>query len=103
MGDVQLTDEVLAGLEQAVIVRPGDTLIVRVPQNTPADNVARFMAAMRERLPDVPVVVIAAEDMVVYRPEPPLYTVELGDAASRAISDGLERASRAPEQRRRTG
>lgn len=98
-----MSDDVVTQVVQTAVVRPGDTLIVRVAPSSTPSWAQQIGAALRERLPDMTIVVVAAEELVVYRSEPPLYNVHLGAEASRAIKEGVERASRAPEQRRRTG
>jgi hypothetical protein len=53
---------------EALTIRPGDTLIVRVdPSYSPAE-VAELKAAIADRLPDLAVVVIAADQIAAYRP-----------------------------------
>lgn len=67
MSDAQIP-EVLGGL----VVRPGDTLIVRVQQGMyreQFDRAADLISEMMEkRCPGVKVAVIAAEQLAVYRP-----------------------------------
>lgn len=51
-----------------VVVRPGDGLVVAVPLGSTADDLQRLKEALAERLPDVAVTVVAANQLVVYRP-----------------------------------
>lgn len=54
---------------QTAIVRPGDTLIVRVPMSCRPADAAQVTKLFKEKLPDVSIMLIAAEEMVVFRPE----------------------------------
>ncbi|MET9815317.1 hypothetical protein [Streptomyces sp. NPDC006355] len=50
------------------VIRPGDTLLVRMPSNAPLVQLEMVANRLRDRLPDVEVLVIAAEGVDVYRP-----------------------------------
>lgn len=39
-------------LAEGVIVHPGDTLVIQMPEDTPLDEVDRAFATIRERLPE---------------------------------------------------
>jgi hypothetical protein len=59
--------------EGAIVVRPGDTLIVRVKENVSLAELAEVRRALGEQLPNqlpnIKVVVIpAAEQILIYRP-----------------------------------
>lgn len=55
---------------QTAVVRPGDTLILRVADRAPTEYVQRLGAALEERLPDVKVLVLGGvAEMAIYRPE----------------------------------
>lgn len=53
--------------EEALVIRPGDHLIVRVKQATSFEVVDLLLDVLRERFPGVEVVVIAAEQLAVFR------------------------------------
>lgn len=53
----------------APTVRPGDRLLVRIPVGATREHVQRMADELKERLPGVEVCVIAAEQLVVYRPD----------------------------------
>jgi hypothetical protein len=57
MGDV----EVVA--QEALTVKPGDTLIVRVSPDVNPERSERFRAAFLERLPDIAVLIVACEQL----------------------------------------
>lgn len=64
-------DEILANAyDEAVIVRPGDTLVIRVPQLTSREQADRMVATIRERYAerDLGLLIVAAEQILVYRP-----------------------------------
>jgi hypothetical protein len=61
--------EVLVQIDPGMVIRPGDTLIVRVPLYTTAELVHRLKERAAEVLPEVNLVVIAAEQMAIYRPD----------------------------------
>lgn len=48
-------------------LHPGDTLIIRVPPNSPPEDVAEVWERAKELLPNVLVVVVAAEQIAVHR------------------------------------
>jgi hypothetical protein len=53
----------------AVTVRPGDKLVVRVPVDSTREMVEEARARLADRLPGVEVVFIGAEQLLVYRPD----------------------------------
>jgi hypothetical protein len=67
-------DQLLAGVVEAAILRPGDTLLVRVGPGMSAQSVNEFSehirAKFKDQVPDVAVFVVGGgiEQMVVYRP-----------------------------------
>jgi hypothetical protein len=64
---------------QTAVVRPGDTLIVRVdPRATTRKLADQLIEGLEGRFSDVKVVVIAAEEMVIYRPEAPRFEITAG-------------------------
>lgn len=67
-----LTD-LLQEVGEAAIVRPGDTLILRLGERVSADQFARFrdgaLPALKERLPGIDVLLVGGvEQLVVHRP-----------------------------------
>lgn len=58
------------------VVRPGDTLVVRIDLSHVSTRqqfdelVDRIVGQIEERLPGVKVVVVAADQLVIYRPDP---------------------------------
>jgi hypothetical protein len=58
----------LADLAEALVIRPGDTLVARVKPGICAAEAKRLSNGIEEHLPGVKAVVIAAEQLVVYRP-----------------------------------
>lgn len=55
---------------ELTVIRPGDTVLVRVPQDTKPKDAERLLERMRERLPDVEWCVLSGVDGVhVYRPQ----------------------------------
>jgi len=65
--------ELLQGVEAAAVVRPGDTLVLRVSPDVSADLLHRMseeaLPALKERLPGVEVLIVGGvEQMVVHRP-----------------------------------
>lgn len=109
MGDVRVSEDVLGQVEQAAILRPGDTLILRLASSVTADVAKAVADAFRERYPDLDVLLVGSvEEMAVYRPEPPLISVQLSpqdtDEAATAVAEYVQRsAARQSQQRRRTG
>jgi hypothetical protein len=61
--------EVLVQIDPAMVIRPGDTLIVRVPLLTTAEIVHKAKEQLAKVLPDVNLVVIVGEQMAIYRPD----------------------------------
>jgi hypothetical protein len=60
----------LSGVREALVVRPGDTLIVRYAHGTTLDTIAKVRDIIKERLPGLAdVLVIGADEIAVYRPE----------------------------------
>lgn len=55
------------GMTEALLVRPGDTLIVRMDQSTPHDFAVRFKAKLAAELPGIEVLVVGAEQILAYR------------------------------------
>jgi hypothetical protein len=64
-------------IREALVIRPGDKLIVRVSQVTTRADVGRLVDNLAVRFPDTEVTVIAAEQLAAIRPEPPLLSVQL--------------------------
>jgi hypothetical protein len=63
----------MTGLEsivEALVVRPGDTLVVRVRPAISAQQVDEIKRELSERLPGVKALIVAAEEIAVYRPRP---------------------------------
>lgn len=65
--------ELLQSASEAAVVRPGDTLILRLGTDVSAEQFARFrdgaLPPLKERLPGVEVLIVGGvEQMVVYRP-----------------------------------
>jgi hypothetical protein len=61
----------LEGIAEALVIRPGDVLIVRVPWRTSHEHAVMIKERLAELLPHVETkVVIAAEQIAVYRPRP---------------------------------
>lgn len=54
---------------EAVIVRPGDKLIVRVRHDVAEKEFDEFRERLSEKLPGVDLVLLNAEQMLVYRPD----------------------------------
>ncbi|MGW6743771.1 hypothetical protein ACWGDX_24135 [Streptomyces sp. NPDC055025] len=51
------------------VIRPGDTVLVRMPATAPVIQAKAVADRLRERLPDVDVLVIAGTDGIdIYRP-----------------------------------
>ncbi|MEU0426447.1 hypothetical protein ABZ235_23110 [Streptomyces canus] len=62
-----MTVDIAAGL---TVIRPGDTILVRMPRDTPCVQLETVADRLRERLPGVEVLLLAGVDGVdVYRPE----------------------------------
>jgi hypothetical protein len=63
-------DDVVSQVVQTAVVRPGDTLILRLADHQPMEYIDRCSKAIREKLPDVEVLFIGGVDeMALYRPE----------------------------------
>lgn len=60
--EIQVADE-------AIVVRPGDTLILRYSRPLSAQHVENLKRQLREELPDVRTVIVQADGMAVYRTE----------------------------------
>jgi len=54
----------------APVVRPGDTLIARFSGLLTMEQADQIKAGLEAHLPGVEVVVVAADQLVIYRPEP---------------------------------
>lgn len=52
------------------VLRPGDTLIVRVSPDISNESYGELLSALKKELPGVTVVVVVAEQLMAYRPEP---------------------------------
>jgi hypothetical protein len=53
---------------EMAVIRPGDTLIVRVSRDVTAEAAADYRAKLEDRLPGVDILVLAADGIAVYRP-----------------------------------
>lgn len=70
MGDVRVSDEQVTAILQTAVVRPGDTLILRVADRMPMEYIDRARKAIGDKLPDVEILLIGGfEEMAIYRPE----------------------------------
>lgn len=49
--------------QEAITVKPGDTLIVRVRPDISLEQLDQFRGQLTERLPDIAVVVVACEQL----------------------------------------
>jgi len=58
-----MTDDLEVVAQEAVTVRPGDTLILRVRPDTNPEQMQGFSAKLKERLPDIAIVVVACEQL----------------------------------------
>ena len=62
-----VTVDIAAGL---TVIRPGDTILVRMPRDTHRVQLEKVVDRLRERLPGVEVLLMAGVDGIdVYRPE----------------------------------
>jgi hypothetical protein len=52
---------------EALVVRPGDKLIVRVDPRTTRAQADEMIAAVKERLPELEILIVAAEQLAVLR------------------------------------
>jgi hypothetical protein len=59
----------VARAREAVVIRPGDTLIVRVDPASTWGDVEELKRAFVERMPNVQVIVVAAEQLAAVRAE----------------------------------
>lgn len=57
--------------DETSVIRPGDTLLVRLRSDAPLVQQQTAADRLRDRLPGIDVLVIAAEDSHVYRPNAP--------------------------------
>jgi hypothetical protein len=63
-------EQVVAEGFEAVVVRPADTLIVRIDPRSTMEQAHRVLSQLKADLPDVAgVVLVAAEQILVYRPD----------------------------------
>jgi ABC-type sugar transport system substrate-binding protein len=53
----------------AVVVRPGDTLVVRVAPDMTPEQAAELKANLLDRLPGIDAVIVGSDQMLVYRPD----------------------------------
>lgn len=60
----------LEGIVEELVIRPGDTLVVRVQAAISPQQVDELKRELSERLPGVKALVVAAEQIAVYRPAP---------------------------------
>lgn len=68
---IEIIEMHTAGLpepQEAVTIRPGQTLIVRVPVNSDHRAVRALADSFKERLPGVEVAVVACDGIAVYKP-----------------------------------
>ncbi|MFE7753009.1 hypothetical protein [Streptomyces sp. NPDC057428] len=65
----ECTPEQEATIADCTIIRPGDTILVRVSADTPPAQAQAAAERLRERLPDIAdVLVLGADGISVYRP-----------------------------------
>lgn len=63
---------------EALVVHPGDTLLVRIPVNTNMAQARQLHEGLKARLPaDVGFAIIAAEQLGVYRPESEMKPIDI--------------------------
>ncbi|MEU5965943.1 hypothetical protein ABZ777_32460 [Micromonospora parva] len=61
--------EVEVKLAESVVVQPGDTLVIRTSDRLEQEEAERIIAAIRDKLPGVEVLLIALDgEMAVHRP-----------------------------------
>lgn len=90
-------DDVVSQIAQAAVVRPGDTLVVRMATQTAPEQASFARESLRSKLPGVEVVVVGSdEEMAVYRSEPPRIEVTVDADVS---SDQVARFAREMERR----
>lgn len=65
-----MSDLTEVGVQEAVVIRPGDTLIVRIELNIDRATAKAIQAQIHELLPDLQaVLVLNADGLAVYRPD----------------------------------
>ena len=57
----------VAGVAEGLVVKPGDSLIVRVATGTTPKQIDEFLNEIQGRFPDVEVTVVGAEQIAVVR------------------------------------
>ncbi len=62
-------EDLAASAVEAVVVRPGDTLIIRFASNVTRSTFDAAMAAWDQKLEGVDVLGVNAEQILVYRPD----------------------------------
>lgn len=67
-GRAARTVTVEVALKAAIVVSPGDTLVVAAGQGSTDAELRKFADALKERLPGVDPVVVTANSLAVYRP-----------------------------------
>ncbi|MEV4096958.1 hypothetical protein [Streptosporangium saharense] len=72
-----MSEQPLLEIAEALAIRPGDTLLLRMPSNVTEAQLARcrdhLAPSLKERLPQVEVIVLGGvEQMAVYRPDRPV-------------------------------
>jgi hypothetical protein len=57
-------------IEATAIVRPGDTLVIRLAERARPQDAEAVRTAMQEAMPDVRILIVGGiEDMVICRPD----------------------------------
>jgi hypothetical protein len=56
-----------AKIQEALVIRPGDKLLVRVQPSTDPEQIRRFTDRLKERFPTNEITVVAAEQLAVIR------------------------------------
>lgn len=61
----------LLAIREAIVVRPGDTLVVRVNPSHGwfRSHLDELAHSIKERLPGIEVLIVTADQLVIYRPE----------------------------------
>ena len=54
-------------IQEGLVVRPGDKLLIRVRPDTRPDQLERFADQLRERFPEAEITVVAADQLAVVR------------------------------------
>lgn len=54
---------------EALVIHPGDKLLVRVPRDSDPEQAREVQAKLKERFPEVEVTIIAADELAVVRSE----------------------------------